>query len=82
MPLNEDRNGAVIQGFAPTKVITFTGGAKTSVADYSAIRVATPAEVYYNDDSALKVNIPIGVTVTQNVQYITFTSTTNVEVML
>lgn len=82
MPLNEDRNGAVIQGFSPTKVVTFTGGATTSVADYSAIRVSAPAEVYYNTASTLKVTIPIGVTVTQNVQYITFTTTTNVEVMI
>jgi len=82
MPLNEDRNGAVIQGFAPTKVVTFTGGTTTDVSEYSAIRVSAPAEVYYNTDSALKVTIPIGVTVTQNIQSITFTSTTNVEVMI
>lgn len=82
MPLSKDTNNNTIQGFSPTKVVTFTGGAKTSVADYSAIRVAVPAEVYYNDDSALKVTIPIGVTVTQNIQSITFTTTTNVEVMI
>lgn len=82
MPLNEDRNGAVIQGFAPTKVVTFTGGSTTDVSAYSAIRVSVPAEVYYNTNSSLKVTIPIGVTVTQNIQSITFTTTTNVEVMI
>lgn len=82
MPLSKDTNNNTIQGFSPTKVVTFTGGASTNVENYSAIRVSAPAEVYYNTDSALKVTIPIGVTVTQNVETITFTSTTNVEVML
>ena len=82
MPLSKDTNNNTIQGFSPTKVVTFTGGSTVDVSGYAAIRVSAPAEVYYNTDSALKVTIPIGVTVTQNIQSITFTTTTNVEVMI
>jgi len=75
--LAKDHNGKVIQGFAPTRIVT---GTSIDVSDAVAVRVSAPTNYQINGTGT--VGTMTGVTVVNvGVNTFDFTSSVTIEVM-
>ena len=82
MPLQIDANAEKIQEFAPTGIVTITGGADFDVTPYLAIATPTNFEYYINQDSANKITRNGVLIINQDILTIQITTTTVFEVMV
>jgi len=78
--LQNDQNGASIQGFAPNRIVSVTAGGSLDTTNVLAVRVAYPSD--YKINTATTVGTMSGVTVIRKgVTALVFTGATVVEVM-